>query len=189
MIINSGLTIMDHDDHVGLIKEGVPGPGGVWADFGSGTGAFTLALAEMVGQDGVIYSIDKDARALRQQEREMRARFPELTVHYLPLDYTQPLDLPAMDGAIMANALHFQREKDGVLQAIRATLRPGGRFILVEYNADHGNPWVPYPLSFKTWQMLARRNGFGQTRLLARHPSRFLNEIYSALSFAEPVVE
>ena len=176
---------MDHDDHVALIKEGIPTPGGVWADFGSGTGAFTLALAELVGPDGIIYSIDKDTRSLRQQERDMHARFPEITVHYLPLDYTQPLDLPFLDGAVMANALHFQREKESVLQSIRAYLQPRGRLILVEYNADHGNPWVPYPLSFKSWQMLARRNGFAETRLLARHPSRFLNEIYSTLSFVE----
>ena len=55
-----------------------------------------------------------------------------------------------------------------------------GRLIIVEYNVDRGNTWVPYPISFKTWEVLARRNGFANTQLLARRPSSFLREIYAA---------
>jgi len=173
---------MNHADHVALLQGGVPGPGGVWADFGSGRGAFTLALAELIGPTGRIYSVDQDDRALREQERAMHERFPELTVHYLAADYTRLLDLPPLDGAVMANALHFQREKGKIVQLLHSYLRPGGRLILVEYNVDRGNPWAPYPLSFETWQALAQRNGFTDTRLLATRPGRFLGEIYAALS-------
>jgi SAM-dependent methyltransferase len=174
---------MDHADHVALLRDGVAGPGGVWADLGSGTGAFTLALAELIGPNGHIYSVDKDPGALREQRRAFRARFPKLTVHYLAADFTRPLALPPLDGVVMANALHFQHEKDRVVQLIHSYLWPGGRLILVEYNADHGNPWVPYPLSYGTWETLARRSGFANTRLLATRPSRFLGEIYSAISW------
>jgi SAM-dependent methyltransferase len=174
---------MDHADHVALLRDGVPGPGGVWADLGSGTGAFTLALAELIGPNGHIYSVDKDPGALREQRRALRARFPKLTVHYLAADFSRPLHLPPLDGVVMANALHFQHEKDRVVQLIHSYLWPGGRLILVEYNADHGNPWVPYPLSYGTWETLAHRNGFANTRLLATRPSRFLGEIYSAISW------
>jgi ubiquinone/menaquinone biosynthesis C-methylase UbiE len=177
---------MDHTDHVRLLRAGVPGPGGVWADFGSGTGAFTLALADLIGPSGHIYSVDVDETALREQKRALRARFPHVTVDYVVADFTGPLALPPLDGVVMANSLHFVREKSPVLQHLRGFLRPGGRFILVEYNADRGNAWVPYPLSYATWESLARRNGFTRTRLLATVSSRFLNEIYSAISF-QPV--
>ena len=129
---------MEHQDHVNLLRGGVPGPGGVWADLGAGAGAFTLALADLIGPGGVIYSVDKDQRALRQQEQAMRARFPATTVHYLAADFTRPLDLPPLDGVVMANALHFQRDKDATLRLVRGYLRPGGRLLLVEYNADRG---------------------------------------------------
>lgn len=112
----------------------------------------------------------------------MRRRFPDLQVHYLAADYTRPLELPPLDGAVMANALHFQRHKDGVVQQIYNYLRPGGRLILVEYNVDRGNPWVPHPLSFHSWKTIAQRNGFADIRLLATRPSRFLHEIYAAVS-------
>jgi SAM-dependent methyltransferase len=173
---------MNHDDHVRLLRGGIPEPGGVWADLGSGAGAFTLALADLIGPTGEIYSVDKDRGALKEQERAMRARFPAMNVHYLLADFARRLDLPPLDGVVMANSLHFQREKRPVLQLVRGYLRPGGRLILVEYNTDRGNWWVPYPLSYPTWEALARQDGFTDTRLLATVPSRYLGEMYSALS-------
>ncbi len=173
---------MNHADHVRLLHDGIPGPGGVWADLGSGGGAFTLALADLLGPTARIYAVDKDRRALREHEAAMRASFPAVTVTYHVADFTRPLELPQLDGVVMANSLHFQRDKDSVLQRVRGYLRPGGRLLLVEYNADSGNLWVPYPLSYPTWEKLAARNGFRETRLLATQPSRFLKEIYSATS-------
>ncbi len=173
---------MNHKDHVYLLQKGVPGQGGIWADLGSGSGAFTLALADLIGPTGQIYSVDRDKDALREQERAMRASFPATTVHYITGDFTRRLDLPLLDGIVMANSLHYVPQKDPVLQLVRSYLRPGGRLILVEYNTDRGNMWVPYPLSYGTWETLARQNGFAQTQLLAKVPSRFFGEMYSALS-------
>jgi ubiquinone/menaquinone biosynthesis C-methylase UbiE len=174
---------VNHQDHVRLLRKGVASRGGVWADLGSGAGAFTLALADLIGPGGHIYSVDKDQRALRQQEQAMRALFPAVAVHYLNADFTGALDLPPLDGIVMANSLHYVRKKDAFLRQVRGYLRPGGRLLLVEYNADRGNPWVPYPLSYRTWEDLARRSGFTGTQLLETVPSRFLREMYSALSF------
>ena len=155
----------------------------MWADLGSGGGAFTLALADSIGPDGTIYSVDVDRGALKDQERALRSRFPDQVVHYIAGDYTSPLDLPLLDGILMANSLHFQRDKSQVLHRIHSYLKPGGRLILIEYNADSGNPWVPFPISYPTWETLASANGFSSTSLLATIPSRFLREIYSAVSF------
>jgi len=82
----------------------------------------------------------------------------------------------------MANSLHFVRDKEPVLRRLLAHLRPGGRFILVEYDADRGNPWVPHPVSFARWQDIAASVGLGGTRLIGRVPSRFLGAIYGAAS-------
>jgi SAM-dependent methyltransferase len=174
---------MTHEDHVYLLRGGVPEPGGVWADLGAGAGAFTLALADLLGPGGTIYAVDRDQGALREQERGMRRLFPAVTVHYQVADFTRPLDLPPLDGIVMANSLHFERRKDALVQRLRDYLRPGGRLILVEYNADHGNMWVPHPLAYPTWEALARRAGFQETHLLATVPSRFLGQIYSAVSW------
>jgi ubiquinone/menaquinone biosynthesis C-methylase UbiE len=176
---------MKHQDYVNLLRGAIASPGGAWADFGSGAGAFTLALAELIGPAGKIYSVDKDQGALREQARAMRAQFPDLTISYRTADFTHPLDLPLLEGIVMANALHFVAppQKPEVVQLFRSYLRPGGRLILVEYNVDNGNYWVPYPLSYKTWESIAHQVGFGNTLLLSTSPSRFLKEFYSAVSW------
>ncbi len=180
------MVILNHSDHVRLLRSGINQQGGVWADLGSGGGAFTLALADLIGPAGQISSVDRDGGALREQEQAMRARFPDNAVRYITADFTRQLDLPPLNGIVMANSLHYVRDKDPVLQLVRGYLKPEGRLLLVEYNADRGNPWVPYPMSYPTWEALARRNGFAETRLLATVPSRFLREMYSAVSLKPP---
>jgi SAM-dependent methyltransferase len=126
--------------------------------------------------------VDRDAGALKRQAAALGEMFPQVRVHYLAGDYTRPLDLPPLDGIVMANTLHFLPRKEPALALVRGWLKPGGRLIIVEYNVDRGNPWVPHPFSFTTWESLAARSGFRDTQLLATQPSRFLGEIYSAVS-------
>jgi SAM-dependent methyltransferase len=113
----------------------------------------------------------------------MARRFPGVTLNIRQDDFTRPLDLPPLDGVVMANALHFVRDKRPVLKLLRSYLKEDGRFLLVEYDADRGNLWVPHPLSYPTWEELARESGFRHTELLATRPSRFLGRIFSAASF------
>ena len=176
---------MIHADHVNLIKNGIPKPGGVWVDFGSGAGAFTLALAEILGSSGEIYSIDKDSHVLIKQQHTLESRFTNNdlpTMHYLHADFTKPIDLPTIDGAIIANALHFQQDALTVAKHLRKYLRPGGRIIIVEYNIKRSTPWVSHPVPLKSWQRIAPLAGFEYTQLLATRESRSFREIYSALS-------
>ena len=165
----------------GLISRGIPRRGGCWADFGSGTGIFTLALSNLIGPEGRIYSVDKDRAALSAQER-MFGRFPQhATLEFLGADFTKPLPLPPLDGALMANSLHFIETKDPVLGLVMSYLKRGGRLIIVEYNTNSGNPWVPYPMDSPSCKLLAEGLGFADCRTLATIPSRFLGEMYSFL--------
>ncbi|MGD2158721.1 MAG: methyltransferase domain-containing protein [Anaerolineales bacterium] len=173
---------MDHQDHVDLLREGVQNRGGKWADFGSGRGAFTLALAELLNPQGEIYSVDKNASALRTQKRIMLQHFPDTRVHYLSADFTKPLAIPPLDGIVIANALHFIKNKIPVVKHLQTFLKKDGCFIIVEYNTDRGNMWVPYPVSYNSWEKLASQTGFASTRKIAARPSSFLGEIYAALS-------
>lgn len=172
---------MDHADHVRLLRDGVT-RGGIWADLGAGTGAFTHALAELVGPGGEVIAVDRDTGALRDLQRAVRPG--GATVRTIVGDFTKPIGLPPLDGIVMANSLHFVEDKIPVLVLVRRALKPSGRLLLVEYDADRGNHWVPHPLSFETWRELADSNGFTRTRTLGSVPSRFLGRIYSALSEA-----
>ncbi len=159
-------------------------PGGTWADIGAGSGAFTLALADLLGPGGRIVAMDRDGRALRENERAVRARFPATDLTLLTSDLTGPLDLPVLDGLVAANSLHYvPRDRQvAVVRSLAEHLRPGGRFVVVEYDADRGNPWVPHPFSYPSWERLAEAAGLEATRRIGRVPSRFLDAIYTAES-------
>jgi ubiquinone/menaquinone biosynthesis C-methylase UbiE len=175
---------MDHRDHVNLLRPAGISSGGIWADLGAGSGAFTLALRELLGAGASIYAVDKDQRRLEELKRAYHARFGDTQdAHPIQADFTHELDLPPLDGMVVANALHFFKDKEKVLRHVRTFLKQDGILLLVEYNVDSGNLWVPHPLTFETYRTLAPRAGFTEPRLLAKHPSSFLREFYSALAF------
>ena len=174
---------MDHADHVDLLRPAVE-PGGTWADIGAGDGAFTLALTDLLGPRGRIVAVDRDRRAPEHNLETVRTRFPDVAIETLVADFQRPLTLPPLDGLVAANSLHFvgRKQQVEVVAALARHLVRGGRFVVVEYDADRGNPWVPHPFSYAAWERLAEAAGLTETRRLGRVPSRFLDGIYSAES-------
>ena len=160
------------------------GEGGTWADLGAGAGAFTLALADLIGPHGIIHAIDRDRGALAELRSAFVSAVPQAELRVRTADFTRRLDLADLDGVVMANSLHFVDDKAAVLALVRGYLKRGGRLLLIEYDSDRGNTWVPHPMSFERWRDLATDVGFLDTRQLASVPSRFLHRIYSALSLA-----
>jgi ubiquinone/menaquinone biosynthesis C-methylase UbiE len=177
---------MEHKDHVELLRPANLPQGGVWADFGAGSGAFTLALSELIGLKAEIYALDKDRSGFGKLEQSHRALFgTSQNIHPTRADFTGALSLPPLDGIMMANSLHFYKDKEKTLRHVRSFLKLNGTLLLIEYNVDSGNMWVPYPLSFETYKALAPRAGFTEPRLLGTHPSRFLREFYSAVAYRQ----
>lgn len=174
---------MNHVDHVRLIAPGVPAhAGGRWADFGAGTGAFTLALRDIAGSDVEIIAVDRDAGDLRELQRTMERVFPGTWLQTRTADFTRPLELPPLDGILAANSLHYVRDQVALLRRWHSYLAPGGRLIVVEYDTDHGNHWVPHALSFETFAEIAQEAGFNTPERIGTQPSRFLGRFFAGLA-------
>lgn len=176
---------MNHDDHVRLVQGGIePDAGGLWADLGAGSGAFTLALRDLAGLDVEIIAVDRDRNSLRVLHAEMERRFPGTHLKTLAADFVEELELPPLDGILTANAFHYVpwREQEALLRRWRTCLEPNGRLIIVEYDADAGNRWVPYPVSFTSLGRLTQAAGFAEPVLLETVLSRFLGRMYAAIT-------
>lgn len=153
--------------------------GGRWADLGSGGGNFTLALASLLGPSASITAVDRDPWALRR----LASRLP--SARALEADFRKPLGIGPLEGVLMANSLHFVRDKAPVLELACELLVPGGRLVVVEYGTDHGNLWVPHPFSYRSWERLAAAAGLVGTRKAGELPSRHLGSMYCAVSLRE----
>lgn len=173
---------MNHADHVRLIAPGIaPGPA-TWADFGAGSGAFTLALRDLAGPHVEIIAVDRDRGSLRALRNAIDRQFPGTSLRLLEADFTGNLSLPPLDGILAANAIHYVPwpEQAALLRQWRGYLKPEGRLIVVEYDADRGNRWVPYPVSFTAFGATAVAAGVSEPVLIGSVPSRFLGRMYAA---------
>lgn len=180
---------MNTRDAVALIRGAVPRHVGIWADLGAGDGTFTKALARLLGPGSRIYAVDRDARTIAALER-WAATAPSDVIP-VTADFTEPLVLPGLqgpglDGMLLANALHFVRRADVVLQRLVETVRPGGRVVIVEYDARTATPWVPYPIPVSRIPALTASAGLSQPVVAATRPSAFGGTIYAAAANRPP---
>lgn len=154
-----------------------PQPSQTWADLGAGTGTFTLALAELLPESSLIYAIDQNARALRQ----IPSQHKQISIEILQADFaTADFQLNNLDGILMANALHYIRDKSMLISKLRTYLKANGSFLIVEYETTRANPWVPYPIQFESLQDLFTEMGFSFVEKLGEIPSRYQGKMYAA---------
>lgn len=172
---------MDHSEMVALIADGVTARNGAWAELGAGRGAFTAALRSLLSPAATIYAIDHDGAAVRQLAR--MAAEPGAAIVPRQADFTTPLQLPPLDGMLMANALHFIRDQSEVFAALIAHLRTGGRMLLVEYDLQRSVPWVPFPVPPARFAELAAQTGLSEPRIVGmRHSPSTGITMYAAVA-------
>jgi len=178
-------------ERISLIRPGVTRADGAWADLGAGGGAFTAALASLLGPGAVIHAVDRDRRSLHTLEQELGAPVPAAgggaaRIACVAGDFTGELPLPRLDGALIANALHFHADHVAVLAHVRRWLEPGAVLIVVEYDIHRANPWVPHPLPWEALPDAAARAGFAAVRLLGNRPSAYHRSMYAAACTTGP---
>jgi ubiquinone/menaquinone biosynthesis C-methylase UbiE len=178
---------MDAREAVALLAPAVPGHGGIWADLGAGTGTFTLALAALLGPQGRVFAVDRDRASVDVLHRVSRRAGGGADVVAVRADFTRPLARSQLgdtrlDGALLANALHFVPYDDqpAVLERITRQLRPGGRIVLVEYEGRRPSRWVPFPVELARFDELADIAGLTAPTRVGSRPSAFGATMYAA---------
>ena len=150
-----------------------------WADLGCGTGTFTLALASLLEPESVILAVDKDQSALSK----IPTAFNHVSINKQKADFvTDELQAKKLDGILMANSLHFIKDKITFLHKIKSYLALNACFLVIEYDSNTANQWVPYPLTFEALNKLFSEAGFKRIHKLNTRPSIYGNRnMYAAL--------
>lgn len=173
---------MDLTEAVELLRPLVEPGARSWADIGAGEGGFTRALALLLGAGGTVYAVDRDHRAVKILQ-SLAASPGEALVVAVQGDLTGPLDLPVLDGALLANSLHYvpDDQQASSLARVAGLLKPGGRLVVAEYDGRSANPWVPYPVPFVRLRPIARDAGLSEPALASHRPSAYGGILYLAM--------
>jgi len=161
------------------------GPPQTWADLGCGDGTFTVALASQLPDGSVVHAMDTDVRSLR----DIPPSRPSVEVVTHTSDFTEfPWPFADLDGVLMANSLHYVREQARFVQRWSERLAPRGRFLVVEYDTDAANRWVPFPISRARLPTVFERVGAMSIQDVGRRPSTYQRAPLYAVSI-RPVTE
>lgn len=135
-------------------------------DLGCGQGNYTLALAEAVGPEGLVYAVDLWEEGLARLREEAAIRGFR---HIRPIlaDVSQPLPLEeaGVDLALMATVLHDLVEagtETGALENLARLVKRGGTLAIVEFKKMDGPPGPPkhIRLAPKEVEELVEPHGF-----------------------------
>jgi len=141
-----------------------------WADLGCGSGLFTQALAGILRMGSLIYAVDKNISSLK-----INSITNSVIIHPMESDFVNNiLDLKNLDGILMANSLHFVRDKKSFLKKSNSYFR--------EYDTDKPSSWVPYPISFWAIKNLFTELGYTTIKKLHERKSLYYTgNLYSVL--------
>ena len=139
-----------------------------WADLGSGNGTFTKALAELLPRGSTIHAMDRDGAGLRRVPSAHNG--VEIVTHQG--DFTSsPWPFGDVDGILMANALHYVANPDALIRSCERHMNRPYHFLIVEYDTNEPNRWVPYPVGAARLRALFERAGYSRIRVLSSRPS------------------
>jgi trans-aconitate methyltransferase len=142
----------------------------VWADLGSGDGTFTLALASLLQPGSIIHAVDRDRAALNKIPHEYNgSKIEKHSADFIKQD----LGFKQLNGILMANSLHFVKDKISFIQKAKNYLEGEACFLLIEYDMNTSNQWVPYPLGFAALKELFLDSGFSFVEKLQEQTSLF----------------
>jgi ubiquinone/menaquinone biosynthesis C-methylase UbiE len=155
-----------------------------WADLGCGDGMFTVALASVLAPGSTIHAMDRD----RSRLRKIPAVHNDVHITTHVGDFTdQKWPFADLDGILMANSLHYVDDPAAFIPVCERRMKASRRFLIVEYDSDHANRWVPFPVSRATLTALFTREDCQSVKFLGSRQSVYRgSSLYSALITCGP---
>jgi|SRR3989344_6303930 len=112
------------------------------ADFGCGSGHFTLAAAARAKESGKVYAIDIQQDLLGKLKNVARAaRLNNIEIVWGDIEQPRGSTLPdkSMQAVLLTNILFQLKHKDEAIAEIKRVLSSGGRVLLVDWRGSFGN--------------------------------------------------
>jgi len=103
------------------------------ADIGAGTGFFTWRLAKQAGARGRVLAVDVQQTMLERAAAAMGERGVTNVDYLLATERDPRLPPRSLDMVFIAHSYHEFTEPEAMIEAVRRSLNPAGRLVIVEY--------------------------------------------------------
>jgi SAM-dependent methyltransferase len=103
------------------------------ADIGAGTGFFTWRLAKRAGPRGRVIAVDIQPAMLERAAAAMKERGVTNVDYVLAAERDPKLPARSLDLVFIAHSYHEFSEPETMIEAVRRSLNPAGRLVIVEY--------------------------------------------------------
>jgi ubiquinone/menaquinone biosynthesis C-methylase UbiE len=140
--------------------------GSTVADIGAGSGYMTVKLAKKVGPQGRVYANDIQPAMLELLNKRLaKGKTTNVSV-VLGAQDDPRLPPDALDLVLMVDVYHELSQPQLMLRHIRASLKPGGRLVLLEYRKEDPNiPIKPeHKMSVADAKLEVEAEGFKLTK-------------------------
>lgn len=111
------------------------------ADFGSGSGAYTLVLADVVGTTGTVYAVDvqRDLLTRIQNDAVQRGR-ENVEIVWADIESVGGVGIKdgLLDGVLLSNTLFQVEDKISVVKEAWRVLKPGGILSVIDWSDSFG---------------------------------------------------
>jgi len=116
------------------------------ADFGAGSGHYTLAAARVVGSEGRVYAVDVQQDLLTRIQSEAQSidlQNVEIIWADLERDGSTRLADQSIDVVFLSNTLFQAENKESLFKEARRVLRPKGRLLVIDWTDSFGGLGPP----------------------------------------------
>lgn len=140
-------------------------PGMLVADFGSGSGAYVLAIAERLEKLGHVYAIDIQQELLRRTKNDAHKKgYKNVEIIWSDLEKPGASQLADkhLDLVLVSNLLFQLEDKKAPLKEAARILKPLGRLAIIDWSDSFGGmgPIKKHVVKKETAKQLAEESGF-----------------------------
>lgn len=142
------------------IKEGM-----TVADLGCGSGFMSASAAKRVGNEGTVYAVDVQERAISEINSKIKLfNLRNIKPILANLEKVGSTKIPdnSVDISLLVQVLHQSKKREGMFAEAKRVTKSGGQILIIEWNKKEGIFGTPKKLSLdkKTLKKEAEAAGF-----------------------------
>jgi len=168
------------------LKKGI-----TFLDLACGWGIYSLAVSEIIGNDGQVVAVDLwEEGILSLKNKAVAKGIQNITALVNDASHHLPIDHASVDVCLMATVLHDfvgdHVERD-VMKEIVRVVKPNGTLAVLEYKKTDGPPGPPKSVKLSPQEVdkILSSYGFKQERVTEVGPNHYL-QIFIKSAYPDP---